>query len=64
MIFLRRSGIHLTDEYWEVRMRKYVIVGTGGTGGVVGGYLAKAGMDVTFIISQRENSFRRESVVG
>ena len=30
-------------------MRKYVIVGTGGTGGVVGGYLAKAGMDVTFI---------------
>lgn len=30
-------------------MRKYVIVGTGGTGGEVGGYLAKAGMDVTFI---------------
>lgn len=27
-------------------MRKYVIVGTGGE---VGGYLAKAGMDVTFI---------------
>ncbi len=49
MIFLRRSGIHLTDEYWEIRMRKYVIVGTGGTGGEVGGYLAKAGMDVTFI---------------
>ena len=46
MIFLRRSGIHLTDEYWKVRMRKYVIVGTGG---VVGGHLAKAGMDVTFI---------------
>ena len=30
-------------------MRKYVIIGTGGTGGTVGAYLAKAGMDVTFI---------------
>lgn len=28
---------------------KFVIVGTGGTGGVLGGYLAKAGHDVTFI---------------
>ena len=30
-------------------MRKYVIVGTGGTGGTLGAYLAKAGKDVTFI---------------
>ena len=30
-------------------MRKYLIIGTGGTGGVIGGYLAKAGKDVTFI---------------
>ncbi|MBO5995415.1 MAG: NAD-binding protein, partial [Firmicutes bacterium] len=30
-------------------MKKYVIVGTGGTGGAIGGYLAKAGKDVTFI---------------
>ena len=28
---------------------KFVIVGTGGTGGVLGGFLAKAGEDVTFI---------------
>ena len=30
-------------------MRKYVIIGTGGTGGTIGAYLARAGMDVTFI---------------
>ena len=30
-------------------MRKYLIIGTGGTGGAIGGYLAKAGKDVTFI---------------
>ncbi len=30
-------------------MKKYVITGTGGTGGAIGGYLAKAGKDVTFI---------------
>ncbi len=30
-------------------MKKYVIVGTGGTGGSLGAYMAKAGMDVTFI---------------
>ncbi len=30
-------------------MKKYVIVGTGGTGGPIGAYLAKAGKDVTFI---------------
>ncbi len=30
-------------------MRKYLIVGTGGTGGTIGAYLAKAGKDVTFI---------------
>ena len=30
-------------------MRKYLIVGTGGTGGPIGVYLAKAGKDVTFI---------------
>ena len=30
-------------------MRKYLIVGTGGTGGAIGAYLARAGMDVTFI---------------
>ncbi len=30
-------------------MRKYTIIGTGGTGGAIGSYLAKAGKDVTFI---------------
>ena len=30
-------------------MKKYLIVGTGGTGGPIGAYLAKAGKDVTFI---------------
>ena len=30
-------------------MRKYLIVGTGGTGGTLGAYLARAGHDVTFI---------------
>ena len=30
-------------------MRQYTIIGTGGTGGAIGGYLAKAGKDVTFI---------------
>lgn len=30
-------------------MRKYVIVGSGGTGGTIGAYLARAGKDVTFI---------------
>ncbi|MBR6102193.1 MAG: 2-dehydropantoate 2-reductase [Ruminococcus sp.] len=30
-------------------MKKYLIVGTGGTGGPVGAYLARAGKDVTFI---------------
>ena len=34
-----------TEEY----MRKYTIIGTGGTGGAIGSYLAKAGKDVTFI---------------
>ena len=29
--------------------KKYLIVGTGGTGGPIGSYLAKAGKDVTFI---------------
>ena len=32
-------------------MRKYLIIGTGGTGGTLGAYLAKAGYDVTFISS-------------
>ena len=30
-------------------MKKYLIVGTGGTGGSIGGYMARAGKDVTFI---------------
>ncbi len=30
-------------------MLKYVIIGSGGTGGALGGYLSKAGKDVTFI---------------
>lgn len=30
-------------------MRKYTIIGTGGTGGAIGSYMAKAGKDVTFI---------------
>lgn len=30
-------------------MKKYLIVGTGGTGGTIGAYLAKAGKDVTFV---------------
>lgn len=33
----------------EKRMLKYVIIGSGGTGGALGGYLSKAGKDVTFI---------------
>ena len=28
---------------------KYLIIGTGGTGGAIGAYLAKASKDVTFI---------------
>ena len=45
-------------------MRKYVIVGSGGTGGTLGAYLAKAGMDVTFIArdehlkAMKENGLR------
>ena len=31
-------------------MRKYLVVGAGGTGGPTGAYLAKAGKDVTFIV--------------
>ncbi len=31
-------------------MRKYLVVGAGGTGGPMGAYLAKAGKDVTFIV--------------
>lgn len=31
-------------------MRKYLIIGAGGTGGPTGAYLAKAGKDVTFIV--------------
>lgn len=34
-------------------MRKYIIVGTGGTGGTIGSYLARAGKDVTFIARGR-----------
>ena len=30
-------------------IKKYLIVGTGGTGGSIGGYMARAGKDVTFI---------------
>ncbi|MCR5734619.1 MAG: 2-dehydropantoate 2-reductase [Lachnospiraceae bacterium] len=45
-------------------MRKYLIVGTGGTGGPVGAYLAREGFDVTFIArgdhlkAIRENGLR------
>jgi len=31
-------------------MRKYTIIGAGGTGGAIGGYLARAGYDVTFVV--------------
>jgi 2-dehydropantoate 2-reductase len=31
-------------------MRKYLVIGAGGTGGPTGAYLAKAGKDVTFIV--------------
>lgn len=31
-------------------MRKYLVIGAGGTGGPMGAYLAKAGKDVTFIV--------------
>lgn len=47
---------------------KFVIVGTGGTGGVLGGYLAQAGNDVTFIArgkhleAIRENGLTIETV--
>ena len=43
---------------------KYLIVGTGGTGGAMGGYLQRAGKDVTFIArgehlrAMRENGLR------
>ena len=30
-------------------MLKYAIIGAGGTGGVIGAYMAKAGKDVTLI---------------
>ncbi len=30
-------------------MRKYLVIGAGGTGGALGAYLARGGMDVTFI---------------
>ena len=33
-------------------MRKYVIVGTGGTGGAIGAHLANAGMDVTCLVAK------------
>lgn len=42
---------------------KYLIVGTGGTGGCIGGFLAKSGKDVSFIArgshleAIRENGF-------
>ena len=33
----------------EVIGMKYVVIGAGGTGGAIGGFLAKAGKDVTLI---------------
>ena len=33
----------------EEGMRKYLVIGAGGTGGALGAYLARGGMDVTFI---------------
>ena len=45
-------------------MRKYVIIGAGGTGGALGAYLARAGKDVTFIArgehlkAMKENGLR------
>lgn len=40
---------------------KFVIVGTGGTGGVTGAYLAEAGNDVTFIARGKHLSAIREN---
>lgn len=43
---------------------KYLIIGTGGTGGCIGGYMADSGKDVTFIArnahlkAMRENGFK------
>ena len=38
-------GLHQKEE----EMRKYLVIGAGGTGGALGAYLARGGMDVTFI---------------
>ena len=41
-------------------MRKYLIIGAGGTGGPTGAYLAKAGKDVTFIVRGENLKAMRE----
>lgn len=41
--------------------RKYLIVGTGGTGATIGAYLARAGKDVTFIARGRHLQTMREN---
>ncbi|MBQ6452758.1 MAG: hypothetical protein IJJ14_00195, partial [Coriobacteriales bacterium] len=35
---------------------QYLIIGTGGTGGAIGSYLAKAGNDVTFLARESNPS--------
>ncbi len=42
-------------------MRKYLIIGTGGTGGTLGAYLAKAGYDVTFIARGKHLAAMKET---
>ena len=32
---------------------KYVVIGAGGTGGAIGGFMAKVGKDVTLIARRR-----------
>ncbi|SDA47711.1 2-dehydropantoate 2-reductase [Lachnospiraceae bacterium G11] len=41
-------------------MRKYLVIGAGGTGGPTGAYLAKAGKDVTFIVRGENLKAMRE----
>ncbi len=43
------------------RKLRYMVIGAGGTGGAVGSYLARAGMDVTFIVRGRHLEAMRSS---
>lgn len=65
-LILNNKGIGQNKEIFNMEKAnlKYMIIGTGGTGGPVGAYLAKAGKDVTFIArgkhleAMKENGLR------